>query len=66
MADRGRSSLVAWKPIAGALVPIQRVPSGFAAPGGIGSRPAAHGEFGGTQVGFSILLVIAQWPSGVA
>ena len=42
---------VAWKPMLGALVPIQREPSGLLAPGGMGSRPAAQGELGGTQVG---------------
>ena len=39
-------------PIAGADVPIQRVPSGLLTPGGTGPRPAAHGESGGNQVGF--------------
>ena len=41
----------------GALVPIQRVPSGLLTPGGTGSSPAAQGEFGGTQVGFLILAM---------
>ena len=41
----------------GALVPIQREPSGLLAPGGIASSPAAQGEFGGTQVGFLILAM---------
>ena len=39
-------------PIAGADVPIQRVPSGLLTPGGTGPRPAAHGESGGNHVGF--------------
>jgi len=43
---------VPWMPTAGADVPIQRVPSGLPEPGGIGSRPFAHGELGGIQVGF--------------
>ena len=50
---------VAWKPMSGALVPIQRVPSGLLTPGGTGSRPAAQGEFGGTHVGFLILAMIS-------
>ena len=54
------SSGVPWMPTAGADVPIQRVPSGLPAPGGIGSRPFAHGEFGGIQVGFLSFSVIDE------
>ena len=53
-------------PTPGAESPIQRVPSGFPGPGGIGTAPCAHGASGGgTQVGFSTLLMMVKWPSGV-
>src|SRR5262245_30600939 len=55
---------VPWMPTAGADVPIQRVPSGLPAPGGIGSRPFAQGEFGGIQVGFFSFSVTTNVPVG--
>src|SRR5260221_375497 len=54
-----------WNPIAGALVPIQRVPRGFESPGGTGSSPAAQGEVGGTQLGVLILGITLKLPVGV-
>ena len=50
------SAYVPWMPMAGAEVPIHRVPRGFPGPGGMGPRPLAHGESGGFQVGFVCLL----------
>src|SRR5436305_181062 len=52
-------------PTPGADRPIQRVPRGFPGPGGIGSAPAAHGEFGGNHVGLRHLTTIWKRPSGV-
>ena len=49
---------VPWMPMAGAEVPIQRVPSGLSTPGGTGPSPAAHGELGGNQVGFVCFVTI--------
>src|SRR5919204_305789 len=52
-------------PTPGALSPIQRVPSGFPGPGGIGFWPFAHGEAGGYHHGFLHLTAIVKRPSGV-
>src|SRR5437868_10862185 len=52
-------------PTPAAFSPIQRVPSGFPGPGGIGCAPAAHGEGGGTHHGFSCLSTIRHRPDGV-
>src|SRR5690242_12984656 len=52
-------------PMPGADVPIQRVPSGLFTPGGIGPRPAAHGELGGNHVGFTCFWMTEKLPVGV-
>ena len=51
--------------MAGAVVPIQRVPSGFPAPGGIDESSAAHGESGGYHTGSFCLSLISYSPVGV-
>jgi hypothetical protein len=45
--------------------PIQRVPSGFPGPGGIGCSPSAQSAAGGYHQGRRILLTILKRPSGV-
>ena len=52
-------------PIAGAVVPIQRVPSGFPGPGGMVESSAAHGESGGYHAGSTCLSLISYSPVGV-
>ena len=59
------SSGVPWIPTPGADKPIQRVPSGFPGPGGIGLSPFAHGESGGRHQGFSCMSTMLNVPSGV-
>jgi len=56
---------VPWIPIAGELIPIQRVPRGLPAPGATGPTPFAHGESGGVQVGFFCFWMIRNFPRGV-
>ena len=51
--------------MAGAEVPIQRVPSGLSTPGGTGPSPAAQGESGGNHVGLRCLVTIWKVPDGV-
>ena len=48
-----------WMPTPGALVPIQRVPSGFSVPGGMGLAFLAQSELGGSQVGSICMFTIA-------
>ena len=53
-------------PTYGADRPIQRVPSGFPGPGGIGSAPCAHSDpAGGYHHGLYCLLMTSNLPSGV-
>ena len=52
-------------PMPGAEVPIQRVPSGLPAPGGMGPSPAAQGELGGNHVGFICFSITWKLPTGV-
>jgi hypothetical protein len=56
---------VPWMPTPEAERPIQRVPSGFPGPGGIGFSPLAHDEFGGYHHGLRHLTTTDQRPSGV-
>src|SRR3954454_16562599 len=60
------SSGVPWMPTYGAVSPIQRVPSGFPGPGGIGFAPSAHADpAGGYHHGSNCLLMTSYLPSGV-
>jgi len=52
-------------PTPGALVPIQRVPSGFSVPGGMGCAFLAQSEFGGSHVGSYVMLTMEYVPVGV-
>ena len=52
-------------PTAGEEIPIQRVPSGFPGPGGIGFASFAQSEAGGYHHGFRHLTMISKRPSGV-
>src|SRR2546428_772224 len=52
-------------PTPGALIPIQRVPSGLPGPGGTGFSPFAHGDAGGDHHGFAPLTLIWKRPRGV-
>ena len=54
-----------WIPTPDAESPIQRVPSGFPGPGGIGVAPLAQAESGGYHHGFRHLTTIDQRPIGV-
>src|SRR5580765_2211273 len=56
---------VPWMPTSGTERPIQRVPSGFSGPGGIGSRSFAQLESGGYHQGRRYLLTILNRPWGV-
>jgi hypothetical protein len=56
---------VPWMPTPRAERPIQRVPSGFRGPGGIGLAPAAQPESGGYHHGFRCFETIENRPSGV-
>ena len=52
-----RRRVVPWMPTPGAFSPIQRVPSGFAGPGGTGFRPLRpRVEVGGYHHGFALLV----------
>ncbi len=59
------ASGVPWIPTPGAVNPIQRVPSGFPGPGGIGSSPSAHSESGGNHHGCRAIVAIEKRPTGV-
>src|SRR4029079_468360 len=56
---------VPWMPTPETERPIQRVPSGFSGPGGIGSRSFAQLESGGYHQGWRYLLTIRNRPWGV-
>jgi len=60
------ASGVPWMPTFGAESPIQRVPSGFPGPGGIGAIPRAHAEAGGYHHGLRCLTTTRNVPVGVA
>src|SRR5919106_1197979 len=52
-------------PTAGTDKPIQRVPSGFPGPGGIGEASRAQSESGGYHHGLRHLTTTRKRPSGV-
>jgi hypothetical protein len=52
-------------PTAGDEIPIQRVPSGFPGPGGIGSASFAQSDAGGYHHGFRHMTTISKLPRGV-
>ena len=49
-----------WMPTPGEEIPIQRVPSGFPGPGGIGSSSLAQSESGGYHHGFFHIEIDAE------
>ncbi len=60
------ASGVPWMPTYGAEMPIQRVPSGFPGPGGIGFAPSAQAEpCGGYHHGLRCIVTISNVPTGV-
>src|SRR5918992_3061147 len=56
---------VPWIPTAPTDRPIQRVPSGFPGPGGIGEEPEAQPVFGGYHQGLRCFETIRKRPRGV-
>ena len=54
-----------WMPTPEALVPIQRVPSGFSVPGGMGCASLAQSELGGSHVGSFVMVTMEYVPVGV-